>query len=57
MACSDYVGHREHATPVRPLENSKLGKGVGARAPDLRLEQVWAIEAPGVTHPMYRVAR
>jgi dihydrofolate reductase len=43
-----------HIAPVVLGGGARLFEGVG---PDLRLEQVRVIEAPGVTHVKYRVAR
>jgi dihydrofolate reductase len=43
-----------HVAPILLGGGARLFDGVG---PDLRLEQVRAIEAPGVTHLKYRVVR
>jgi dihydrofolate reductase len=43
-----------HIAPVMLGGGARLFEGVG---PDVRLEQLRAVEAPGVTHVKYRVAR
>jgi dihydrofolate reductase len=43
-----------HIAPVMLGGGARLFEGVG---PDVRLEQVRAVEAPGVTHVKYRVTR
>jgi dihydrofolate reductase len=43
-----------HVVPILLGGGSRLFEGVG---PDVRLEQVRALEAPGVTHLTYRVSR
>ncbi len=43
-----------HVVPILLGSGSRLFEGVG---PDLKLEQLRAVEAPGVTHLKYRVVR
>ena len=43
-----------HVVPILLGGGSRLFEGLG---PDVRLEQVRAVEAPGVTHLTYRVSR
>lgn len=43
-----------HVAPILLGAGSRLFEGVG---PDVRLEQLRAVEAPGVTHLKYRVVR
>jgi dihydrofolate reductase len=43
-----------HVVPLLLGSGARLFEGVG---PSLRLEQVRAVEAPGVTHLKYRVLR
>jgi dihydrofolate reductase len=43
-----------HVVPILLGSGSRLFEGVG---PDLKLEQLRAVEAPGVTHLSYRVVR
>ncbi len=43
-----------HVAPILLGSGSRLFEGVG---PDLKLEQLRAVEAPGVTHLKYRVVR
>jgi dihydrofolate reductase len=43
-----------HIVPLLLAGGARLFDGVG---PEVRLEQVRAVEAPGVTHVKYRVAR
>ena len=43
-----------HVAPILLGDGERLFAGVG---PDVRLEQLRAVEAPGVTHLKYRVAR
>ncbi len=43
-----------HVVPILLGGGKRMFEGVG---PDLRLEQLRAVEAPGVTHLSYRVVR
>jgi dihydrofolate reductase len=43
-----------HAVPILLGSGSRLFDGVG---PDLKLEQLRAVEAPGVAHLTYRVVK
>ncbi len=43
-----------HVVPILLGSGSRLFEGIG---PDLKLEQLRAVEAPGVTHLKYRVVR
>jgi dihydrofolate reductase len=43
-----------HVVPILLGRGARLLEGVG---PDIKLEQIRVIEAPGVTHLKYRVAR
>ena len=43
-----------HVVPIILGGGERLFQGVG---PDLKLEQLWAVDAPGVAHLKYRVVR